>query len=145
MELFHGSNEKNLKVCNDSGLFGEFLFFSSRKEAATSHGIYLYKIKINEVCITSPYEMFYMLNYEDDEYDRLQEVAKHVAEICDVDAGIAEDLLSERKTINGELGWFVQKQIARCSKILGFDGVKVRDEHGSSYMINMINRDLSRA
>ncbi len=142
MELYHGSNIENLKITEESDLFGEFLFFSADESAAASHGENVYAMEIAEDDIISPYEMFYMWDYEGDEWEKLSEVIQHVSKVCEVDEDEASDLLAEQSIIDGELGWFIQKQIGICSKILGYDCVSVRDEHGTSYMINMINKNF---
>lgn len=70
-----------------------------------------------------------------------------VAEFCErfgVDADAAEDIISEREQLDStdsdEL-WDVQHYTARAAKTLGFRGVRVSDEQGAAYMIDMRGRE----
>lgn len=64
---------------------------------------------------------------------------------------LAMDLLSERENISdyrdlpidhGEVSWDLQRWTAEAAVSLGYDGVNVDDEHGTSTMIDMSKRDV---
>ncbi|MBQ3301672.1 MAG: hypothetical protein IJI03_12400 [Rudaea sp.] len=54
------------------------------------------------------------------------------------------EVISERMQLDGidaDDSWDVQRYTARAAKVLGFRGVRVSDEQGTSYMIDMLGRE----
>jgi hypothetical protein len=41
---------------------------------------------------------------------------------------------------DADLSWWLQSQTARAARALGFDGVEVSDEQGTSIMIDMLGK-----
>ncbi len=72
-----------------------------------------------------------------------------VAEFCErfgVDEDDAEEIISERKQLDSfdaDDLWDVQRFTARAAKMLGFRGVRVSDEQGSAYMIDVTAQEIA--
>jgi hypothetical protein len=78
----------------------------------------------------------------------LDEVVETVMEAFSVDEDTAEELISERINIFdvkddacADDSWLMQYFTAYAAKALGFRGVAISDEYGSSYMIDMLGRE----
>ena len=92
-------------------------------------------------------QLFY---HEDAEL--LDEIVVELAARYDIDIDTAESLIDESINIYdiecnvedeelGEASWDIQGISARAAKLLGFRGVRVIDEQGSAYMIDMTGRE----
>jgi hypothetical protein len=151
-DFYHGSYEKVINITNEVGTsnWGKFLFFGG-KEAASSHGRYLHKLEIDEDEIISARKLPYQENVSDAD-DVIQQVMKEY----DVDEETAWDLVSEEiepssledeesrwnhdsdgAEERAEKSWRVQGYTALTAKAMGWRGVAVSNEHGTSYMIDM--------
>ena len=106
-----------------------------------------YEIEIEEDQILAASELFYH-----DDAVKLLPVVAEVAKKFGVDEEMAEKLISESKSIwnvasdvdSDDLAnadWEIQHYSAKCAKILGYRGVKVIDEQGTSFMIDMRGRE----
>jgi hypothetical protein len=135
MELFHTSPSKITKI-NDNGRFGSFLFFSSRVYVMTAGASVVHQLEVDEDEIIEARSLFY--------HEDAALLDDLVAEFCDrfdVDTETAEDIISERGQLDSTDAddlWDVQHYTARAAQILGFRGVRVSDEQGAAYMINML-------
>ena len=139
--IYHNSPVKIDKI-DKKGKFGEFLFFSSDEDAYA--GKHTYSVDISKDDIIDASRLFYH-----DDAEKLSDIVEDVSETLGVDKEIAESLLEESKTTYdveeidpedaGEDGWYVQKKTAESAKKLGYKGVAVEDEFGTSYMIDMEN------
>ncbi|OHS09273.1 hypothetical protein HMPREF3289_00995 [Pseudomonas sp. HMSC75E02] len=134
MQLFHTSPEEIARI-NGIGRFGEFLFFSADIYAMSAGSTVTYAIEVDEADLIPAGRLFY--------HDDAAKLDGLVDEFCDrfgVDADSAEEIISEREQLDStdadEL-WDVQVYTARAAKLLGYRGVRVRDEQGTAYMIDM--------
>ena len=137
MQLFHTSPNKIAKVTR--GRFGEFMFFSSRVYQMTAGEAVVYSSEINDDQIIDAGSLFY---HEDAE--KLGALVAEFADRFDVDSDTAEEIISERQQLDGDDSddsWDVQRFTARAAKLLGFCGVRVTDEQGAAYMIDMTGRE----
>lgn len=132
MTLYHTSPSE-IKEIHEQGMFGSFLFFSSRIYYMNhSEDAVVYKCEIEDDKIIKASQLFY---HEDAE--KLDSIVEHVMNVLDVDRESAEDFLSQQEsTGDGDNDWWVQRQTAECAKILGFVGVSMRDEQGTCYMLD---------
>jgi hypothetical protein len=154
---YHGTNQEITKIEAYRIFefsFDDFLFFSNLYRVAESHGEIVYSLEIDDKEIEHHCNSWFYSHYDlDKEIDWQQLFKDELEEIqerlnCDEDE--AEDFLSEnRSDVNNfvdaedaaEISWRIQCLTARAAKKLGFRGVAVRDEHGTSYMIAMQNKE----
>ena len=145
MELFHTSPSKIEKIT--VGRFGESLFFSGHEYAMTAGEFVTYKIDINENEIIDASQLFYH-----DDAALLGSLVSELAARYEIDADTAESLIDESANIYeiecsidaedlADASWDIQSITARAAKMLGYRGVKVADEQGSAYMIDMTGRE----
>lgn len=154
IKLFHTSNDDIQKIDNRTDRpFGSNLFFSADKQ---KHGGKIeYSVEVDKDKILDPKRLFY-----DDDIDATK-VDSFVDDIVDklgVDRDAAEDLLSQRKSLSdfydelnermgldyedvAEFDWWIQKLTGESAKALGYRGVAMPDEHGTSYLIDMLGRE----
>ncbi len=135
--LFHTSGTE-IKEINEMGRFGAFLFFSPNVYKMTAGSFHVYSIDEEKLNLIDADSLFYHADYA--KLDGL--VAKFAARF-DVSIDEAEEIISERAQLDSTDAddlWDVQVYTAKAAQILGFDGVCVKDEQGSAYMINMLNR-----
>lgn len=138
MELFHTSPTAITKV-TEIGRFDEFLFFSTNVYVMTAGESVTYKIEIDEDNLISAGSLFYH-----DDAEKLDDLVNEFCRRFDVDENTAEEIISERQQLDGadaETDWDIQLFTARAAKILGFRGVRVQDEQGSAYMIDMLGNE----
>lgn len=136
MQLFHTSHEQITSI-NKSGRFGEFLFFSSRVYQMCACDAVVHSIEIDEDHIIEAGSLFY---HED--AAKLEGLVETFCNRFDVDADTAEEIISERQQldyVDADDLWDVQHYTAKAAKILGFRGVRVTDEQGTAYMIDMLD------
>jgi len=137
MQLFHTSH-KEITEINKSGRFGEFLFFSSRVYQMCAGEAVVYSIEIKENEVINAGSLFY---HEDAE--KLEGLVEMFCNRFDVDADTAEEMISERQHLeeyDADDLCDVQHYTAQAAKILGFRGVRVTDEQGTAYMIDMLDQ-----
>lgn len=138
MELFHTSPAKIEKITT-KGRFGEFLFFSSRVYQMSAGSVTAYSLEIDDSEIIDAGSLFYH-----DDAAKLESLIEKFANRFDVDTDTAEEIISERAQLDTDDAddlWDVQLYTARAAKILGFRGVRVQDEQGASYMIDMLGHE----
>lgn len=145
-ELFHASPQKISRIDN-RGRYGEFLFFSPEKGVHGSPGDYTYKVDIPDDDIIDADRLFYH-----ERAAELEDITKSLADSLGVDVDTAEELISQKVSAYdvlddidpadiADIDWDIQKATAEAAKRLGFRGVAVPDEHGTSYMIDMLGRE----
>ena len=134
MELFHTSPTKIDKIHTD-GRFGEFLFFS-RKEYVMAAGEFVtYKIELADDEFIEATQIFY---HED--AVKLDALVAKFSKRFKVETDEAEEIIAERSQLDSSDAddlWDVQMYTAKAAKLLGFRAVRVTDEQGSAYMIDM--------
>ena len=144
LELFHTSPNRIAEI-NSRGRFGSFLFFSCRAYSMSAREVITYKIEIDEEQIIPASRLFW---HEDAE--KLSNLVAELAERLGCDTDTAEELIEEKTSIFdvagdlgldaedfGDLSWHIQHVSAKAARILGFRGVSLSDEQGTSYMIDM--------
>lgn len=137
MQLFHTSH-KSITEINKSGRFGEFLFFSGRVYQMCAGEAVVYTTEIDEDDIIEAGSLFY---HED--AAKLEGLVERFCNRFDVDADTAEEMISERQHLeeyDADDLCDVQHFTAQAAKILGFRGVRVTDEQGTAYMLDMLNK-----
>jgi hypothetical protein len=147
MELFHTSPSTIEKI-NATGLYGEFLFFSGRVYTMTAVAAPItYAINIDDSKIIDASNIFC-----DEKAEILSSLVKKLAERYGVDEDTAESLIDESANIYdidcnvdaedlADASWDIQKFTANAAKMLGYRGVKVTDEQGDAYMIDMLGHE----
>lgn len=149
MELFHTSPSKIETIRAEDGRFGEFLFFSSgvySMSGKPNSELFVYAIEIDNGGIIDAGSLFYH-----EHAAKLDALVAEVAGRFDIDTDTAEALLSERRQVHeldgiepedmADASWDMQLYTARAAKLLGFRGVRVSDEQGTAYMIDMLGRE----
>lgn len=135
VEIYHTSFDADLKVDNcPSRLFGSFLFFN---DSPCHYGDHVYRIHLNDCDIIDPRDF-------SEDSEAVRDGINKIMNMCDVDHDDAYDLLCEHETYEDEdyerqadIGWWIQKIIGETACELGFRAAKVRDEHGTSYIVQM--------
>lgn len=140
MKLYHTSPLEISKI-KTSGRFGEFLCFSGHEYVMTAGGHVLYKIEIDEGEIIDDGSLFYH-----PDAGLLDDLVSDFCARFDVDADTAEEIISGRAELDRDVhdaddSWDAQEFTARAAKILGYRGVRARDEQGTLYMIDMLGRE----
>lgn len=132
--LYHCTSNPITEI-DEYGRFGEFLFFGS----SPSHmGEVTYQLEIdtdeNKGLIIDCGRFFYR-----EDCSKLDDIVSEVMNLADCDEDQAQEYLSQRDHVSdAELDWDIQGLTAKAAKILGFRGVAVPDEYGTSYMIDML-------
>ena len=150
MKLFHTSPAKIEKI-NNRGRFGEFLFFSPGMYAMTAGDFVSYELELDNDVIIEASAIFYQ-----DNADLLSPLVAEIASRYDVDTETAEKLIDESESIfsvecnvesedMADASWDIQSATARAAKLMGYRGVKVTDEQGSAYMIDMMGHEAEMA
>ena len=144
MTLFHTSPATITQIDKD-GRFGEFLFFSPDVYVTTAGEHVTYALDVDDEELIDASSLFYHADAE-----KLQPIVSRLAARLGISEELAEDLISEKADVfdidnidaddAAEFSWSIQRITARCAKVLGFRGVAVSDETGTSYMIDMLNR-----
>lgn len=138
MQLFHTSPSQ-IDTISTSGRFGEFLFFSSHVYTMTVQAPVVYSIELDDSALIEAGSLFY---HED--AAKLNDLVAEFCERFDVDTDTAEEIISERQQLDScdaDDLWDVQHFTARAAKALGFRAVRVMDEQGAAYMIDMLGRE----
>jgi hypothetical protein len=147
IELYHTSPLK-IEQVTDKGLFGSFLFFADEPYQMSRGTVYTYKIEIDEGDIINASSLFYedadgvlipLVERAANEFGISKEIAEQLIEesasIYDVDTDIdAADL--------ADASWRTQFYSAKAAAMLGYRGVRVRDEQGYSVMIDMKDHEI---
>lgn len=146
MELTHTSPVEITKITK-TGRFGGFLFFSAHEYVqSASEKVFSYKIEIPEESIIDASSLFYH-----DDSEKLDSLVDELSVRLNIEHDDAEALIEGKKTaydideIDSESAadadWDAQFYSARAANILGFRGVRVSDEQGCSYLIDMTGRE----
>lgn len=146
MELLHTSPDLITKITKQ-GRFKEFLFFSSSKYVMTAGQHVTYKTEVNEDEIIDASSLFY---HED--AAKLNTLVAQVAGRFSVDEDTAEQIIDQ--TLNvwdleldldsealAEASWAQQTYSAIAGKILGYRAISMKDEQGTAYMIDMLEKE----
>jgi hypothetical protein len=135
----HRSQEE-IKAIRPDGRFDEFMFFTAY---SANCGGYSYSVTLDESSIIDATSIFHH-----EEAALLDGLVERFCARFEVDTDDAEDIISERKQLrdfvdsaDAEDDFDVQVFTARAAKMLGFRGVRVSDEFGTSYMIDMMGRE----
>lgn len=151
MELIHTSPNEITSI-NSNGRFGEFLFFSAHEYAMAAGEVVAYTIEIDESDVIDAGSLFFH-----DDASTLEGLVEELAGHLSTDRDTAQNLIDESVSVYdidsidaedaADASWDVQLFTARAAKALGFRGVRVRDEQGAAYMIDMLGRetDLRKA
>lgn len=149
MNLYHGSASKLSDMTVRSGDLFNGMFFSSRRDAALSHGENLYIVDIPEDEIVDARHF----PYDDDAYRVMAERYgdENAETMADLIAGNDsvwndDDLLEKAESIlemvNGigyydpaDVDFAIQREASIIAEALGFKAVAVEDEHGTSYIV----------
>lgn len=146
MKLFHTSPAPITRVSR-GGRFGSCLFFSCKPYSMSVGDVITYSIEIDDAELISARELFYH-----ELAAELEPIVNEVAARCGVDAETAEKLIEGRVTMwdietsvdaddVAEADYDVQHAAARCAVLLGYRGVSLLDEQGTSYLIDMFDRE----
>lgn len=169
LDLYHTSPEDILEI-NDEGRFGSNLFFSGRPYYRDSNSSNLYKLKQNKEKILNASDIKNIPTENIGKFlERIKKMTglndEESLNILSEDLGLTNfyhdiedkimfnsamppkevDRLTEihKKLENkdiGEIEWDIQHIIGQLAKSLGYEGAKVKDESGYSYIIDMIER-----
>lgn len=146
MQLIHTSPAPIDRITRD-GRFGEFLFFSSSEYVMTAGAHVTYCTEVDEAELIDASSLFCHENAA-----ALDALVARLAALYGVDIDTAESLLDESASIFdiecnveaedlADASWNIQRATARAAKLLGFRGVRVTDEQGGAYMVDMIGRE----
>lgn len=97
-----------------------------------------YKIELSDDDVIDARQLFYH-----DDAAKLDALVAEFAARFGVDADEAEEIIAERAqldTTDADDSWDVQVFTARAASILGYRAVKVSDEQGASWMVDMSGR-----
>ncbi|REC94896.1 hypothetical protein [Kushneria indalinina] len=150
MQLFHTSPQE-IEEINQSGRFGEFLFFAGDVYVMTAGEHVVYTAEIGESDIIKAGRLFYH-----DDAEKLSSIVAALAERLSIDEDDAESLIDESKSVwdmdidvepedMADLSWDIQALTARAAKTLGFKAVQVEDEQGIAYMIDATAIEMVKA
>lgn len=144
LTLTHTSPEK-IESINKNGMFGSGLFFS-HNQYWMGHGDNgsVYTIEIEESQIWDMNHFYY--NATQEELAKIAGVIERVSKIYDCDSDQAFEYLLERENYDGEDDdGFKQLKIQAlaldAALILGFRGVRLYDEQGTAFLIDMFGRE----
>lgn len=146
--LYHSSPDSKLKVTK-SGRFGEFLFFGSSTGMGPGAGGHNYRIEVPKEEIIEASSLFFQ-----EDASKLDGLVKKVMAQFSVDQEMAMGLIDQ--TVNvydvadklgidiadiSDVSYDLQKMAAQAAQKLGYRGVEVPDEHGTSWMIDMLGKE----
>jgi hypothetical protein len=132
MELFHTGNE--IEKISAFGPFGEFLFFASE---ACHDGDTTYRLEVDDEEVIDAAHFFYR-----EDCEKLGGLVAEVADLVGCEEDEAQEYLSQALSHSDpEIDWAIQTLTARAAKLLGFRGVAVPDEYGTSFMIDMLGHE----
>lgn len=138
MDLYHTSPTE-ITAINSHGRFGSHLFFADHVYQMTAGDAVAYRIELSDDDVIDARSLFYH-----DDAAKLDGLVAEFAARFDVDADEAEEIIAERAQLDGadaDASWDVQVFTARAAAILGYRAVKVSDEQGVSWMIDMAGRE----
>jgi hypothetical protein len=136
MTLYHTSPAP-ITAITEHGRFGSFLFFSGHVYSMTAGTPVVYQIDLDDADVIDAGSLFF--------HEQAGALAGLVAEVqamtgCDEDE--AEDLISQKTDCgDAEQSWDIQRIAGRAARILGFRAVKMQDEQGAAYLVDMLGRE----
>lgn len=138
--------------------FNGFLFFLHQTigSGPSGRGDAAYRVKLSANDIIDASDIINPYDHEDKNEAVLGDILEEIEDLIGVDREDAVDLLTERKSLSeydsseisssldlGQLDWMLQGLTAKAARKLGYKAVNVEDEHGSSFMIDLLgNEDL---
>lgn len=138
MQLFHTSPSLISSV-TANGRFGERLFFAQDKYYRLADSKFVYSIELEENRVVRRSSLFYR-----SDCDLLQSFVSALADRYSFSVDTIEGLLDGsisaydvESSDAGELDWDFQIHAAEAAELLGFSAVELRDEHGTSFLVNM--------
>lgn len=132
--LYHTSHSL-IQSINRYGKFGSFLFFSSNP---SHYGDIVYKIVIDQRKILDVRRLFYLHKPN----KKIKEILKEIMEMTDCDEETAMKYLDQSESHHDpEIDWAIQKMTGDAAVSLGYVGIALPDEHGTSYMIDMYGKE----
>lgn len=145
MVLYHTSPEE-IKKPHDEGRFGEGIFFSHQPYYMTEKDDpWLYEMDEDEDETIDASSFFYR-----DDWAKISPIVDKIEKKLNVDFDTASGLLdgsvniwdldldldiSEEK--KADFDWDLQKYAGEAAKLLGYKGVRLKDEQGTSYLMNI--------
>ena len=146
MQLIHTSPELITKILDD-GKFGSFLFFSCNEYVTTAGSYVTYSIDISDEDVIDVLQLFYHKDAI-----KLNDLISDVEYMCGVDSDTAEALLEQSVSLfnisssvdsdsMGEIDWRLQRLSADAGKLLDYRVISMRDEQGTAYMIDMLDKE----
>lgn len=142
IKLFHTSPVE-IKEIHQFGRFGTFLFFSPNVyQTHVSDKCFIYSIEIDDCDIVKSSSLF----TQHDVNEELQSIINDVAERFGISEDAAMNLIDETEDVfnyvndpsdAADESWDMQCCTAKAAVSLGYKGVRVKDEQGESYMIEM--------
>ncbi len=140
-QAFYHTSPVAIKEINRCGRFDSFLFFSLGHHEH-GNGVCderVYRVEVEEDSILEASRMWYE---HDDESAKVKSVIEDVMDLLGVDYDEALLYLDESEQVDDAgASWDMQALTAKCAVALGYRGVAVTDEHGTSYMIDMLGRE----
>lgn len=145
MRLYHTSPEE-IDEPHEKGSFGSGIFFASEPYYMThSLSPQLYALDdLDEDDVIDASSFFY---HED--YHKLDDLVKKIMEKLGVDEQTAQDLLDESANLydivedpddsTAENSWWLQKMALEAAKKLGKKGVRLTDEQGSAWLLDIMH------
>jgi len=142
--VYHTSPGKIASI-NSSGLFDDGLHFSNKPYSMTAaKNPTTYKMKINDADYISAQQIPYH-----NDYSKIDNVVKEIANRYNVSDDVALDLISENKSIYdidgienyGDASWDIQRAGLNAAKRLGYKGLIGNDEQGATYLTSMAGRE----
>ena len=133
MRVLHTSHEEISKI-NNSGIFGECLFFSVNEYFMTNRTHVTYELELDESKIID-------VSCLDDD-----ETIERIAQYFDISNEDAAEILTGEKSVfdltdDYEADWWVQGVRGECAKKMGFDACADIDEQGTVYITPMLGRE----
>lgn len=141
--FIHSSPEK-IETIRDSDLFGSFLFFvageTPRDAYCMGDAQFFYVAEVADDAVIEASRLWYQDNYED-----AQPIIDEAMTRWGVDEDTAMGLIDGSINVYdidiepedlGEASWACQRMAAEAARAMGFVGVEVDDEQGTSYMLD---------
>ena len=136
IELYHTSPTEVLKI-HSEGKFGQFLFFAAEEYVMTAGNHITYSIKIDENEIIEAGQLFYHPDAA-----KLDGLVNEVKDLMGCNTETAENMLAQKDDPGeAEKSWNIQGMTGRAAVILGFRGVSMQDEQGTSYLVAMCGHE----
>lgn len=141
--LYHTSPSPIAKITNN-GTFGSFLCFAASPYFMTaSQGAVVYSIDVADDEIIDARSLFYH-----EQAAKLKDIVDEVADRVGCDIAMARNLIDESDHLcnhcdmwDPEVDFDIQHASAKAARILGYRGVRLTDEQGGLWLIDMTGRE----